>query len=101
MRKYCLAGRDVQPVGADDGSRWQELHRFGQPGLVDVRERQPCAVGRELNCQGPSDPGAGAGDDRDLVLELFIYAPARADRSRRRTRLALVRGRGRRERSAP
>src|SRR5204863_364766 len=56
-----------------------QLDGLGQPGLVDVADRDQGAACGDLDGEGPADAGAGAGDHDDLVGErLHAFIASRA-----------------------
>jgi hypothetical protein len=61
---------DVEPVGFHGRAECFGLtDGFGESFGVDVRERELCALRREIDGQGSADAGSGSGDDGDFAFE--------------------------------
>ena len=71
VRRERGAVGHVEAVGADlaGAGVLDQVDGLGEPGLVDVGEREQRALAGEVERQRAADAGAGAGDHDDLVVE--------------------------------
>ncbi len=71
VRRERVAVGDVEVVGADLASTraLDQRDGLGQPGVVDVGEREQRAAPGQVERERAADAGAGSGDHDDLVVE--------------------------------
>ena len=71
VRRHRGAVGDVEAVAAHlaRAGGLDQVDGLGEPGLVDVGEREQRAAAGDVEGQRAADAGAGAGDHDDLVVE--------------------------------